>query len=346
MSIARVHVSLVVCLLLGSSSGVARGQVPLAPPPVPAQAEVSPATSPPGTVPPGATPAPGTAPPGATPVTGPPAAAEAAGATADLVRVSIQAKAAGRVIEVTDEATISGCRELGDTYVDSAVRGDRGRTGIRNALKAAGRDRGASHLRYSDHVSIVDSGAQREHAHFYDCASRVPPSVATIFAFSTHLELVPTGTLHTKVDMHGAESDTSTAFGVSGSLEAIVSPYVAFGVNPGIVFGLKPDGAMSSAAQLDLRARMRVGKLTGDGLGTYGYVSGGGSWIVLPNDNPTSAGFVFGFGGGVTRRVDASLFVALELGFQLGFQNVTVADVETELSSNLFHIGLGFGGYL
>lgn len=46
------------------------------------------------------------------------------------------------------------------------------------------------------------------------------------------------------------------------------------------------------------------------------------------------------------RRMDRSSFITFELGFQAGFQNVTVRNVDTELSSRLYHVGLGFGRYL
>lgn len=48
----------------------------------------------------------------------------------------------------------------------------------------------------------------------------------------------------------------------------------------------------------------------------------------------------------MTRRVDRLSFVTFEVGFQAGFQNATVRDTDIELSSRLFHVGLGFGRYL
>jgi hypothetical protein len=46
------------------------------------------------------------------------------------------------------------------------------------------------------------------------------------------------------------------------------------------------------------------------------------------------------------RRVAPSSFFTLELGFQTGFQSVTIGSFDAELSSRLFHIGFGFGHLL
>jgi hypothetical protein len=261
------------------------------------------------------------------------------------VRAAARSKEAGQVIEVTNEAAIAGCRDLGDEHADTSLPWARGRAAIRDSLKAMGRARGASHVQYSDHITI-DSGAQREHGHFYDCTSPAAtprtPRPPLLVAFSGQLEILPAGTLHGP----SLESDTATAFGVSGNLEYILSPLVALGVNPGVVLGLKDGDAMASATQLDLRARIRFGKLVGDGFGAHVYTTGGGSWIFMPNGAPTSKGASFGVGAGVSHRVERSTFVTLEVGFQYGFQNASVKDVDVEASSRLFHVGFGIGSYL
>jgi len=274
---------------------------------------------------------------------------------APAAQAASKAKAAGQVIEAANDAAVEGCRDLGEADQYTSTPGARGQIDMREALKTTGRIRGASHIRYSGHVTLIDDGAQREHAHFYDCTTPPAPpatdpaddaSASVMAALSGQLELVPVGTLHSKVDMQSIEADAATAFGVSANVEAILPPYFAIGINPGLVLGLKSGGAMASATQLDLRARMRLGHVAAEGFGEYGYVTAGGSWILTPNDGDTSAGFSLGVGAGVTRRVDRLSFVTFELGFQAGFQNMTVHDTSIELSSRLFHIGLGFGRYL
>jgi hypothetical protein len=142
------------------------------------------------------------------------------------------------------------------------------------------------------------------------------------------------------------EADTAAAYGVSGSFEYLVTPYIALGANPGVVLGLKADGDKVSATEFDLRLRARLGKLSDDGFGAHAYASLGTSWIVMPGDTPTSFGAVAGFGLAVTHPVERTAFITVEVGYQLGFQNVTVNNADIETSSRLFHIGLGIGSYL
>lgn len=114
-----------------------------------------------------------------------------------------------------------------------------------------------------------------------------------------------------------------------------------------MVLGLKGEG-MDSATQFDLRARARLGTLVSDGSGAHVYASAGASWIVVPGDAPTSIGAIVGFGAAVGHPVDRSVFITFELGYQFGFQNATLDELnrDIELSSRLFHIGLGIGSCL
>ena len=387
MFTARVRVSLVVCAVLGSIPGVARGQ--------PSPAPETPAA-----------PAPA-APPADT------LAAEAA-----------RAKAAGQLIEVANDGAVAGCRDLGEVVEQTPWYGARGEIRMRDALKATGRARGASHVRYSGHVVDWDKREQREHGHFYDCAraagapaasaaasapsagsaSAASPApsagsagaaapalsaesasatasapsagVASVaepapgtdaasapesvrnpsedltesriipVAVSGQLEILPVGTLHTKLGTQLSEADIATTFGVSANLEGFLGRYVAVGLSPGVVLGLKDTGAMSSSTELDVRARARFGQIPAEGFGEYVYVTAGASWIFAPTDDNNSNGFIAGVGAGVIRRVERSSFFTLDLGFQAGFQSVTAGSFDAERSSRLFHIGLGFGRYL
>lgn len=142
------------------------------------------------------------------------------------------------------------------------------------------------------------------------------------------------------------EADIVTAYGISGSLEYIVAPDAALGVNPGVVLGLKPDGATTSATEFDLRARLRLGRLSTDGFGAHAYASAGASWIVFPGNAPTSFGAILGFGVAVSHPVERAAFITVEVGYQFGFQSATVSNEDVEVSTRLFHIALGIGSYL
>jgi hypothetical protein len=167
-------------------------------------------------------------------------------------------------------------------------------------------------------------------------------------AFSAQLELLPVGIFHAEGSgpSDPVEADIATAYGLSGSLEYIVAPDAALGVNPGVVLGLKPDGATTSATEIDLRARLRLGRLSNDGFGAHAYVSAGASWISFPGNAPTSFGAIIGVGIAVSHPVEHAAFITVEVGYQLGFQSATVRDEDVEASSRLFHIALGIGRYL
>src|SRR5262245_57023608 len=93
----------VVCAVLGSIRGVAQGQAPPAAPQTPA------------------TPAPGAA-------AQPPSEERAAQAA--------RAKAAGELIEVTSNAAVAGCRDLGEAIEQTPYYGAGGEIRMRTALKA------------------------------------------------------------------------------------------------------------------------------------------------------------------------------------------------------------------
>ena len=173
-----------------------------------------------------------------------------------------------------------------------------------------------------------------------------PASRGTPVAISGQLKIVPVGTLHSKLSGQPTEADIATTFGVNANVEGFLGPYVAVGLNPGVVLGLKDSGAMTSSTELDVQARVRFGELPAEGFGEYAYLSAGASWIFMPDTSNASNGFVLGVGAGVMRRVAPSSFFTLELGFQTGFQSVTIGSFDAELSSRLFHIGLGFGHLL
>ncbi len=357
MSFARVRVSLVVCAWLASIAGTARAQISPAPPTGGAPAVDAP------TPPPAPAPLPAPAPPTAPA----PAASPAAPATRSLDPAAAKAGATGGLVEVTDPDAVRHCRDLGEEAFYTSRPGARGRLGLREALKEIGRARGASHIQYSGYVVLADSNAQRERGRFFDCTiSRVAPpalappqpepqapqpSFAPRASYGGQLDVFPVGSLRAKANTPGLntpalEGDIVTAYGVSGNFEYIVTPEVALGVNPGVVLGLKGPADTTSDTEYDVRARVRVGKLVGDGLGAHLYAGGGVSWLVMPGDVPTSVGAVFEFGAGVSHPVDSSTFVTFELGYQFGFQSATISTVDIEAASRLFHIGLGISTYL
>jgi hypothetical protein len=252
------------------------------------------------------------------------------------VKAAVPAQADIAVHEVTDPDAISGCRDLGEEHADTKLSGASGRLEIRNALKQIGQARGASHVLYTGFDMLAGSHALRGRGHFYDCRASVPGAAAAgrrSIAVSAQLELLPVGTLGTESD--GLEA--IAAYGISGNLEYRVAPEVGLGVNPGVVFGLRSERRPASATEFDLRARLRIGNLSNDGFGGHGYASAGASWIIRPNDAPTSFGAVLGLGLAVSHPVGHTAFLTVEVGYQFGTQS--------GFSTQLFHIALGIGSY-
>ena len=101
---------------------------------------------------------------------------------------------------------------------------------------------------------------------------------------------------------------------------------------------------MSSATQLDLRGRVRIGNLASDGLAMAAYGTIGHSWIFLPGF--TSSGATFGFGVVANYAITGSGFLTIDAGYQLGGQRATISNTDVEASSNFFHLGIGIGSYL
>jgi hypothetical protein len=158
------------------------------------------------------------------------------------------------------------------------------------------------------------------------------------------LELVPAGSLNTDGVTDVIAADVPTTVGVSGRIDVLVHRNIALGLGSGLVFGLKAAPGAMGVTELDLRADLRFGQLVRDGLALAGYATLGGSWLVLPDD--TSAGAAFGFGVSVKYPLRDATFVAAEIGYQIGYQRVSIDSIEGKLASDLLHVGIGVGTYL
>jgi hypothetical protein len=73
-------------------------------------------------------------------------------------------------------------------------------------------------------------------------------------------------------------------------------------------------------------------------LGLYGYASPGYS-IVKPPEGDSAKGLVVGLHAGAMFDIATKLFLAGEVGYQLGFQKVN----DVEAKTNYLQIGLGVG---
>lgn len=286
-----------------------------------------------------------------------------------LVERAREARQTGKLIDVTSPAAVDGCRDLGSDVEGSDADGLTGRARIRIALRRIARPRGASHMFYFEHR---DGAVQTEHGRFFDCTGddmgAGPPSLtpsatappadgamtasahAPVYsgAASVQIDILPAGSITEGASDFAQTRDSSTTVGVSAAIEYFLSPQVAIGLAPGLVFGVKPDDSEpTSATQLDVRARLRFGQLQRDGLALSGYVTLGGSLLFLPrSDGESSSGASAGVGLGVSYPLRNGSFVMFELGYQFGDQSIGGVLTDSEFSTEQLHIGLGVGSYL
>jgi DNA gyrase inhibitor GyrI len=152
-------------------------------------------------------------------------------------------------------------------------------------------------------------------------------------------DMFPVGTLSTSAN----SSDTVFAVGVSAFVDYSLSPWLAFGVSPQVIFRVKPDGLVDeSAKELDLRGRLTARLPLSPKVRVFGRLSPGYSVIVLPSfpglDRPNPAGLVMDVSVGAEVAVLPRLFIVSGLGYQMGFQSTSVGDFRTRY----LHLGAGF----
>jgi len=167
------------------------------------------------------------------------------------------------------------------------------------------------------------------------------------FLLGVMFELLPVGTLAAKpANGAGASADSVFAVGVAPFLDAAISPYLAVGISPQVIFRVKSDrDAGESAKEVDIRARFTGRLPLSPKVGVFGRFSPGYSTILLPSATGTSTvsgsnlqGFVMDFAAGLEVAVLPNLFIVSGLGYQAGFQS----DSANELHTNYLHVGAGF----
>jgi hypothetical protein len=293
-------------------------------------------------------------------VAGPSAAAgDPAGDRAAQAR---RAQASGQLIDVASEAAIADCHDLGSETSSTTLEGLAGRAHVRVELRRIGRARGASHVLYADYRG---GETQRERGRFFDCSgdfvagppaatapgappvAPVAPEPRPVGTLGLQVEALPAGTLVFPANPEDQHIDAATATGLTGAIEWFASEGIALGLAPRVIFGLKPDRVVGdSTTELDVRGRLRFGQLDRDGLMFSGNITIGGSFLFLPADLGTASGALFGVGVGVTYPVKGRGFFNFEIGYQLSDQGLKVNDVDVGFSTQLLHIGVGFGSYL
>ncbi len=160
-------------------------------------------------------------------------------------------------------------------------------------------------------------------------------------------ELLPVGTLSaTPSGGSNVSADTVFAVAVAPFIDGPLSPYVALGFSPQMVFRVKGDGSSNeSAKELDLRARLTGRVPLSPRVRVFGRFSPAFSIVFLPSPPATSSnqpsdpkGFLMDFSVGTEVAVLPNLFVVTDLGYQAGF----LSSLDGDLHTSYLHLGAGF----
>jgi len=150
-----------------------------------------------------------------------------------------------------------------------------------------------------------------------------------------------------------ATSDTVFAVAVAPFVDVAVSPNVALGFSPQVIFHVKGEGATGqSATEYDLRARLTARAPVSPTVNVFGRFSPALSIIDLPSGDqgdPTTVsnpmGLVLDFSVGAEIALQPNLFFVSELGYQLGFQSATANAagnrMDFGLNTRYLHFGIG-----
>jgi len=138
--------------------------------------------------------------------------------------------------------------------------------------------------------------------------------------------------------------DTKFAFGVFPFFDYLIHPNFFVGIAPQYTFNVKPKDVDGDAAkELDIMLRLGGQGYVANQLQLYGYASPGYSIVMPPSGGTNAKGFVLGLHAGAMYDVTPGAFLNLEIGYQLGFQKVSVGGVSGDTKTSFAQIGLGGG---
>lgn len=165
------------------------------------------------------------------------------------------------------------------------------------------------------------------------------------------LDIMAAGSITLAAAGNTASTDLDSALGLGGIVEYRVSPLVTVGLSPRFATPVRIHQATQSGSQLDLRARVTVGKELAPRWRLHGIATLGYSWIfsVVTEQNTmtgamsyvTPSGIVFGFGAGFYYTINPRLLLAGELSYQIGRQGTTISNTDVRASDNYLTLGVG-----
>jgi hypothetical protein len=165
-------------------------------------------------------------------------------------------------------------------------------------------------------------------------------------SLGAQIELLPVGSMDLSISgpvINGSDStDTSTAFGLGGTVAYDIAPNFSIGAAPRLLFNVQGENAKESAKELDLRARLAVHGEIAPQVQLYAYASPGYSWFI-PSKGDNSNGFALGGGAGASFDIGSDAFVNAELGYQRAFISEESEGTTVDLDVSYLHIGVGGG---
>lgn len=157
------------------------------------------------------------------------------------------------------------------------------------------------------------------------------------------VSILPIGQARLEAQGLSESEDTATAYGLGGLVEVQLLSNLAVGFAPRLILKVQGQDATESGKELDLAVRL-IGNLpVGHTVQLYGFAAPGYSIIYIPDwpdelSNP--AGFIFGFGSGVGFDINPQFRLAVELGYQLGWQQVSEQGETVDVELSYLHLGL------
>ena len=137
--------------------------------------------------------------------------------------------------------------------------------------------------------------------------------------------------------------DTIFTGGLGLSLGYTLIPGLTVGIAPQVIFEVQPKvGNEPASRQYDLMARVAYAFPVVETIAIYVEVLPGYSFIVPP-DGEMPKGLVLGFGGGAAMDLTDRISVNLGVGYQIGFQKVSLDDRVSDAKTSYLRVALGVG---
>ncbi len=158
------------------------------------------------------------------------------------------------------------------------------------------------------------------------------------------VSILPVGQLHASAEGVGSDSvDAATAVGLGGLVEVPLTNNLAVGLAPRLLLNVKGEDGDESARELDLAVRLIGSVPVGGVTELYGFLAPAYSILFIP-DWPDGvadpAGLALGLGGGASFDLSPQFRLGGEIGYQLGWQQVTEQSDAIELETDFLHIGV------